>query len=121
MLFALEESERVEALDLLALDAGLEAEVEVPERLHDRQSGTAHRRLQAPRIPERDVGAQELGQCLTGGELAAVDTAEDVIQGLQRPRHLEVGELVAQPVAQRRSGRRRGAAHAAPPRYLRWA
>src|SRR6185503_7220848 len=46
VLLALDEAELVQALDLLALDRGLEGEVEVGQSLHGRKSRRAHRRLQ---------------------------------------------------------------------------
>ena len=48
VLGAVHEAELMQALDLLALDAGLEGEVELGERLHRRQPGGSHRSLQAP-------------------------------------------------------------------------
>ena len=43
VLAAVQEAELVQALDLLALDAGLEGEVELIERLHSRQPRRARR------------------------------------------------------------------------------
>ena len=96
----LEEAERVQALELLALHTQLEAEVEVAERLDRRQPGAPHGGLEPAGIPERDVRAQELLQRLAGGELPAVDLTQDVVEGLQRPGHLEIGELRAEAVAE---------------------
>lgn len=48
ILRAIEEAQALEALDLLALDGGLEGEVEVVEGLDGRQTGRSHGCLQLP-------------------------------------------------------------------------
>ncbi len=57
---ALQEAELVERVDLISLDRGLEAEVEVFERLDSRQPGRAHRGLKSSVVAEHDLGAQKL-------------------------------------------------------------
>jgi hypothetical protein len=54
---ALDEAEGVQALDLLALHARLEAEVEIGERLHGGQARGAHGGFEPPVIAERDLRA----------------------------------------------------------------
>jgi hypothetical protein len=104
ILASLDEAQRVEALELVAFDARLEAEVEVRERLHGRESRGPHGGLQPPLIAQRDVAAEERTHRLPGGELAAVGPAQDVVEGFEGAGHLEIGELGAQPIAER--GRR---------------
>ena len=54
----LEEPEFVERVDLLPLDRGLEAEIEVRERLDRRKPARSHGRGQAPAVAQRDLGGQ---------------------------------------------------------------
>ncbi len=108
---ALDEAELVEALNLLMLDRGLEAEVEVGERLHGGQARGAHGGLQTPIVSERDLGTEQILDGFAGGELAAIDAGEDRIEGLKGARHLEVSEHGADPVAARGFG----GLHWAPP------
>src|SRR6266566_4680272 len=53
--FALDEAERVQAVELLAFDRRLEAEVEVGERLHGRQTRGAHGGGEPAGIAQRDL------------------------------------------------------------------
>ena len=55
----LDEAEGVEALDLVAFDTRLEAEVEVGERLHGREPGGPHGGLEPALIAKRDVAAEK--------------------------------------------------------------
>jgi hypothetical protein len=90
----------VEAVDLLPLEAGLEGEVEVAERLHGGEPGGAHGGDQAAGIAERDLRAEQRFEGVGGPELPAVNAGEDGVQGFQRAGHLEVGELRPQALAQ---------------------
>ena len=54
------EAELVERVDLLALDRGLEAEVEVVEGLDGREPARAHGSLKAPIITQHDLSTEEL-------------------------------------------------------------
>ena len=60
VLLTLQEAELVERVDLLALDRGLEAEVEVVEGLDGREPARAHRSLKAAVVAQRDLGTEEL-------------------------------------------------------------
>src|SRR5262249_30396242 len=99
ILLPLDEAQGVQALELLAFDARLKGEVKVRECFHRRQSRTAHGRLQATRIAERDVCSEQALERFPCRELAGVDVAQDVIERLERTGHLEIGELCAQPLA----------------------
>ena len=91
----------------------LKGEVEVGERLHGGKSGGAHRRLEPAIVAERDRRAEQLfnrGWCFDG---AAVEVMQDLIEGFERPRHLEISELRADALAQRERGGFHGA-HSAP-------
>jgi hypothetical protein len=104
ILAPLDEAQGMEALELVAFDARLEAEVEVGQGLHSREAGGPHGGLQPPLIAERDVAPQQLGHGFAGGELAAVGPAQDVVEGFEGAGHLEIGELGAQPIAERGRG-----------------
>ena len=104
VLAAVQEAELVQALDLLALDAGLEGEVELIERLHSRQPRRAHGGLETAVVAQHDLGVQQLLDGLGRRDRAAVGVREDAVDGLQRARHLEVRQHCPQPVA---PGRRR--------------
>ena len=60
VLLSVQEAELVQALDLLALDAGLEGEVELIEGLHSRQPRGAHGGLETTVVAQHDLGVQEL-------------------------------------------------------------
>src|SRR5690606_11973749 len=80
---SLHEAERVQTVDLLSLDRGLKAEVEVVERLHSREAAGAHRRLQAAIVSQADLRIEDLADRLRGADLAAVDMGENRIERLQ--------------------------------------
>ena len=102
---SVQEAELVQALDLLALDGGLEGEVELVQRLHRRQPRGAHGGLETAVVAQHDLGVQELLDGLGRRDRAAVGLREDTVDGLQRAGHLQVRQHRPQPVA---PGRRRG-------------
>ena len=59
VLLALDKAELVQALELLALDRGLEGEVEVAEYLHRRQSAGAHGGLEPAVVAQIDLGSEQ--------------------------------------------------------------
>lgn len=116
ILFALDEAERVQTLELLALHARLEGEVEIRERLHHRQARRAHRRLQAARIAQLNVGPEELFDRVGRAHLAGVTAAEDVVERFQGAGHFQIGQLRAEPLTERFAGGRLArATHSSPP------
>ena len=72
VLLSVQEAELVQALDLLALDAGLEGEVELIERLHSRQPRGAHGGLETAVVAQHDLGVQQLLDGLGRRDRAAV-------------------------------------------------
>ena len=62
----------MQALDLLALDAGLEGEVELIEGLHSRQPRGAHGGLEPTVVAQHDLGVQQLLNGLGRRDRAAV-------------------------------------------------
>ena len=99
VLAAVEEAEFVQALDLLALDAGLEGEVELVECLHRRQSRGTHGGLEPAVVAQHDVGVQQLLDGLGRCDRATVGLRQDAVDGLQGTGHLEVGQHRPQAVA----------------------
>src|SRR5690606_24089623 len=99
-----------QALDLLAADARLKAEVEVAEQLHRRQSAGAHRRLETAVVAELDLGGEDLLDGLGRGEGAAIDALKDGVERLQGAGHLQIRQHTADAVPARRS-----ALHRTPP------
>ena len=69
---SVQEAELVQALDLLALDTGLEGEIELIERLHSRQPRGAHGGLETAVVAQHDLGVQELLDGLGRRDRAAV-------------------------------------------------
>jgi hypothetical protein len=49
----------MEPVDLLALEARLEAEVGVGERLHGREAGGTHRGHESPIVAQADLGTEQ--------------------------------------------------------------
>ena len=93
VLLALNEAELVQRVDLLALDVGLEAEVEVRERLDRREPAGAHRGLQASAVAKRDLGGQESLDRFRGGRASSIHSGQDLVQCLQGSRNLEISQL----------------------------
>ena len=93
VLLPLQEPEFVERVDLLALDRGLEAEVEVRERLDRRKTARPHGRSQAPAVAQRDLGGQEPLDGLGRGGSPAVNACEHLVEGFQGSRYLQIGQL----------------------------
>ena len=53
--------------------------------------------LKAAVVAQRDLGTEELLDGLRGRHASAIDPGEDVVDGLQRTGHLEIGELGSSP------------------------
>lgn len=68
----LDEAEFVRGVDLLPVDRGLEAEVEVGQRLHGGQSAGAHGGGEAAAVAQGDLGGEELLDRLGGRRPAAL-------------------------------------------------
>ena len=96
---ALDETERRQALDLLPLQRGLKAEVEVGERLHRRETAAPHRCLQSAVVAQCDLRSEYGGDRLSGAQ-TAVDAGEHSIQPLEGAWHLQIGELGADLVSE---------------------
>ena len=93
VLLPFQEPELVERVDLLPLDRGLEAEVEVRERLDRRKTARSHGGCEAPAVAQRDLGGQEPLDGLRRSGSAAVHACEHLVEGFQGPGHLQIGQL----------------------------
>ena len=93
VLLALQEAELVKRVDLLPLDRGLEAEVEVRERLDRRKTARSHGGGEAPAVAQRDLGGQEPLDGFCRGGSAAVHAGKHLVEGFQGAGHLQIGEL----------------------------
>ena len=94
VLLALDEAELVQALDLLALDRGLEGEVEVAERLDRRQPRGAHRGLQPAVVAQGDLAPSSGSIASAAASGRRRCSRRIVIERFQRAGHLEIGEHV---------------------------
>src|SRR5690606_22276523 len=101
VLLALHKAQLVQALDLLAPDARLEAEVEALERLDRRQSGGAHGGRGAAVVSAFDLGRQQRFARLCAGQCPAVHAGEDRVDRLQCAGQLEIGQHAPDPLSQR--------------------
>jgi hypothetical protein len=99
VLLALDEAQAVEAVNLLALQGRLEAEVEVSDGLYGGQPGGAHGGLQAAVVAQGDLGTEQRLDGLRRAELPPIDVGEDVIECLECAGHLEIGQLSADALA----------------------
>src|SRR5205085_10768519 len=88
----------------------LKGKVKLGEPLDGGQPTGAHRRLQAAVVAQLNLRVEQLLDRLGGRERRAIDVVKDGVEGLERPRHVQVGEHLPQTIA---TGR--GASHASPP------
>ena len=93
VLLALQEPELVERVDLLPLDRGLEAEVEVLQPLDGRETARTHSRGEPPTVAQRDLGGQQPFDGFGRSGSAAVNACEHLVEGFQGSRHLQIGQL----------------------------
>ena len=96
VLLPLEEAERVETVELLALDRRLKGEVEVRERLDCRKPRRAHGRIEPSVIAERDLCLQQCIERCGRGERPAIEAREDLKECFERAGHLQISQLRAE-------------------------
>ena len=95
---ACDEAELGQRQDPIAIERGLEGEVEPGERFDGGEATHAQRRLDAAVLAQRQfLGEQDVDR-LQGVNLGVLQAADDLIEGLQRARHLEPDEIVANAV-----------------------
>ena len=64
----------------------------VRERLHGGQAGRAHGCVEPTVIAERDQSGEERRQRRGGFERAAIQAAQDLIEGFECARHFQIGQ-----------------------------
>ena len=112
VLAAVEEPQLVQALDLLALDARLEGEVKLRQRLDGRQARGPHGGLQTTVVAQRDLGVEHLLDRVARRRRPAVALRQHAVEGFQCAGHLQVRQHRPQPVASGARDRRHLAASA---------
>ena len=86
--------------DAVALERRLEGEVVILEGLEAGQAGGYEAHLDAPALPGLELLRQEqIVDCLDSRELALLQAAQDVVEGLQGAGHLEADQQPAHLVA----------------------
>ena len=94
-LAAVDELELRQGKDAVAVERGLEAEVEAGEGLEAGQPPHLERRLDAPAFAQGELFAQERVDRLERADFAALELAHDVIEHLERARHFEPHQMSA--------------------------
>ena len=94
-LMAIDEVELGERQDAVAVERGLEREVEAGQRLDGGEAGHLQRRLDAAALADGELlGEQHLDR-LDGADLAALDLLDEMIERLQRARHAQADQVAA--------------------------
>jgi len=94
-LVSLDEVESGQRQDAIAVEGGLEGEVEAGERLHGRDPGRHQRHLHPPVLAQRQLLGQEQVDGVERRDLASLDLAHGLVQHLERPGHLEPDQVAA--------------------------
>ena len=106
---AVDEVEAGQCHDAVAVERRLEREVEAGECLHHWQPRHAQRRLDPAVLAERQFLEKQFVQRLDAVNLPLFDAAQGGVEHLQRTRHLQPNEAVADIVDPRRCcGERHG-------------
>ena len=95
---ATDEVELGERRDALAVERRLEAEVEALERLDRQELGGAQGHVDPSAFAGHVFLAQQRVDRLDGGDLAALEPLNGMIQSLHRTRHLQPDQRTADPV-----------------------
>ena len=99
--------------DAVAVERGLECEVEAGERLDRGEPGHLQRRLDPAPLAHAELFAQQGVDRLDRADLAALELLDHLLQRLQRARHAQADQAV--PDALDRGIRRSNRFHAAAP------
>ena len=97
-LMAVDELELGQGEDAVAVERGLEREVEAGQGLDGEQPAHLERGPDPPALAQGQFLTQQRLQRLRRADLTAFQAAQDMIEHLQRPRHLEADEVAADPV-----------------------
>lgn len=113
----LDEAKLGQRHDPVAVQRGLEAEVEARQRLDREQAPHLEGGLDAAAFPQGQLLAEQQVDGVQSADFAALKTAQQMIQHLQRARHAQAHEMLPDPV--RAADGHSVAAHAAIPSLAR--
>ena len=111
-LMAIDEVELGQGQDPVAVERGLEREVEAGQRLDGGQARHLQRRLDPAALANGDLLGQQRLDRLDRAELAALELLDDVLERLQGARHAQADQVIADALDRRG---RCVASHAAAP------
>ena len=110
---AVDEVELCEGKNPVAVERGLEREVEAGQGLDAGEARHLQRRFDAAAFANGDLFGEQQVDGLDGADLAAFELLDDVVERLQRARHAETDQVTSDALDRRR--RQRVASHAAAP------
>ena len=84
--------------DAVAVERGLEREVEARQRLDGGQPRHLESSLDTPPLPHGDLLGEQGVDCLDGAELAALELLDDALERFQGARHAQADEVVPDPL-----------------------
>src|SRR5689334_13798338 len=93
-----DELELGQGQDAVAVERGLEREVEAGQGFDGEQSAHLECSPHPPALAQGQFLTQQRLQGLWSADLTALQTTQDMIEHLQRPRHFEADEVAADPV-----------------------
>ena len=96
-LVAIDEVELGECQDTIAVERGLEGEVEARQRLDDTQPGHLQCRLDAAGLTDGEFLGQQHLDRLDGAELTAFDLLDQMVERLESARHAQTDQVAADP------------------------
>ena len=109
-----DEVELGQRCDPLAVERGLEAELEALQRLHGQELCGAQGDIDPARLPRGVFLAEQQVDGVDRGDLALLQLLQDVVEGFQRARHLQPDQRAADTVQNVRHDRAPSAASRRP-------
>ena len=100
-LVALDEAKLRQCEDAVLVERGLEAAIEARQGLDGGEPAHAQRGLDAAVLAQRQLFRQQDIDRLQGRQLSMLEAAHDLVEGLQRPRHLQSDKIVADAINHR--------------------
>jgi hypothetical protein len=97
-LAAIDEVELGECQDTVAIERGLEGEVEAGQRLDDTQPSHLERGLDAAGLTDGEFLGQQHLDRLDGADPTALDLLDQVVEGFQSTRHAQTDQVAADPL-----------------------
>ena len=113
MIVSVDEVELCEGKNPVAVERGLEREIEAGHRLDAGQARHLQRRFDAAAFTNGDLFGEQHVDRLERADLAAFELLDDVVECLQRARHAEADQVTSDALDRHR--RQRVASHAAAP------